>query len=750
MSPVSWLWGGVDPGAGVLAWTGPRWLVAAAVGTSVAVLLVAWASARGVRGRGLQALLLAPALAALCLALARPVLREGSERWEAGRFVVLVDDSRSMAVQEGRGPRSDAVAGILTAVGHPEAERFVFGGDLALGADPTWDAEDTDLGVALQAVRDRYAGERLAGLVVVTDGIDRGSLGTAWRTTGTVDPPDLPGPLTVYGVGSSSDLVDLAVEDVQVGGFAFIRAPFSLKARIAGPGFERRTFPVALKRDGALVERREVVLDGQGRAEIAFEVQPGDVGRHTWEVELPVPPGDAVTGNNTEAVVVRVVRDRMRVLQVCGAPSMDEKFLRRFLKQDPAVDLVSFFILRTHADMGAGWADDELALIPFPYEELFGSRLDSFDLVIFQNFDYAPYFGWRAEDLLVNLADWVRRGGAFAMIGGDRSFDLGGYAGTPIEDVLPVRLGAPDPTVDPAPLQPVLTDAGARHPITALAAGRAASAEAWAALPALDGVHLAAGMAPGAAVLLAHPTRTAADGSSAPVVAVRTVGEGRSLALLGDSSWRWAFAEAGRGHGNQAYLRFWKQAMRWLVGDPDAQRVVVETSRENYGVGDEVRIAVRVRDVGFQPMAGVRVRARVAEPGVAGEPDAEEVLTGPDGEAVVAFRGRRPGAHRVRVEALGEDGTPFFQGATVFAVTAREAELEQIAPDHAFLAALAAAVGGRWVPPGTALPPLEDPAGGRLVRDVRETPLWHVPLLALVVGLSVSLSWWVRRRGGGR
>jgi hypothetical protein len=336
------------------------------------------------------------------------------------------------------------------------------------------------------------------------------------------------------------------------------------------------------------------------------------------------------------------------------------------------------------------------------------------------------------------------------MIGGDRSFDLGGYAGTPIEDVLPVRLGAPAPSVDPAALQPVLTEAGARHPITALAADPAGSGEAWAALPPLDGVHLSTGMAPGAAVLLAHPGRTLPDESPLPVVAVRTVGEGRSLALLGDSSWRWAFAEAGRGHGNQAYLRFWKQAMRWLVGDPDAQRVVVETSRENYGVGDEVRIAVRVRDVGFEALAGVPVHVRMEEPGGAGEPVTDQVLTGSDGEAVVTFRARRPGAHRVRVEALDEEGTPFFRGATVFAVTAREAELEQIAPDHAFLAALAAATGGRFDPPGAAAPPIEDPGGGRLVRDVRERPLWDMPLLAVVLALSVSLSWWVRRRGGGR
>ncbi|HMY02753.1 MAG TPA: hypothetical protein PKA48_05340, partial [Candidatus Obscuribacter sp.] len=78
------------------------------------------------------------------------------------------------------------------------------------------------------------------------------------------------------------------------------------------------------------------------------------------------------------------------MLQVCGAPSWAQKSLRLFLKEDPGIDLVSFFILRTERDLGSGYRPHELALIQFPYLQLFTEELSSFDLVIFQNFDYAP------------------------------------------------------------------------------------------------------------------------------------------------------------------------------------------------------------------------------------------------------------------------------------------------------------------------------------------------------------------------
>ena len=105
------------------------------------------------------------------------------------------------------------------------------------------------------------------------------------------------------------------------------------------------------------------------------------------------------------------------------------------------VDLVSFFILRTHDDFAAGWNPQELSLIAFPYERLFTEQLETFDVVIFQNFDFKPYFERDPNGLLSNIVRFVRDGGAFVMVGGDRSFDLGEYADTPIAGILPVRLG---------------------------------------------------------------------------------------------------------------------------------------------------------------------------------------------------------------------------------------------------------------------------------------------------------------------
>src|SRR5207249_7704895 len=100
-------------------------------------------------------------------------------------------------------------------------------------------------------------------------------------------------------------------------------------------------------------------------------------------------------------------------------------------------------------------------------------------VVIFQNFNHRPY---RMSQYLDGIAAYVHDGGAFAMIGGDQSFSAGDYAGTPIEEVLPVALLPSGPTaVDETPAQVHLTESGRRHPIAAPATAGPQTASIWAA-----------------------------------------------------------------------------------------------------------------------------------------------------------------------------------------------------------------------------------------------------------------------------
>ncbi|WP_409496877.1 glutamine amidotransferase [Amycolatopsis sp. cmx-11-12] len=147
------------------------------------------------------------------------------------------------------------------------------------------------------------------------------------------------------------------------------------------------------------------------------------------------------------------------------------------------------------------------------------------------------------------LAEWVRAGGGLAMAGGYLSFQgfqaKAAYHATPIEAVLPVRISPYDDRVEcPEGVSGELT--GEDHPITA------GLEHTW---PILLGYQR----------LVARPdARVLARVGADPLLAVSTVGEGRSLAFASDVSPHWAPAEFMEWKG---YRRLFGQAVAWLAGD---------------------------------------------------------------------------------------------------------------------------------------------------------------------------------------
>ena len=549
---MNWLFGVNISEFQGLEWIAPNWKILAGVCCLALTLVFLWIGRSGSAQRTKEMSIWGVVALILAFMNAEPMLISEVPIPTDGKTVVLVDASASMSVEsagKSRFERANQVVSKLQSTLDGQTEVWYFDGALQQGAPSVAElGQQSDLLQGLKNIRDRYLGQELQGVILVSDGIDRGVLKD---TLG--DLPDLPGPLSVVQMHEQAPIFDESVVSVEAGGFAFQRLTFSMKAHVRGE--PNSSIDVELRKNNTSVSKQKVLLDNEGIGHTTFDVRPLEVGRFAWDVVIPVDAKDVVPSNNYFPIVIKVVRDEVRVLQVCGSPSYDQKFLRLFLKEDPSVDLISFFILRTHDDLDSNWDSNELSLIAFPYEKLFTEELKTFDLVIFQNFNYQPFFGYQSEELLGNIADYVREGGSFVMIGGDRSFDLGEYGNTPIEEVLPVNLGTEEPS-SLNPFVPVLTEAGKVHPVTKLAPSVEGNEATWKQLPDMDGVNRVASLKSNAARLLQHPTAKDDAGQPLSVLSVQEIDQGRVMALNVDSSWRWSYSEALEGEGNQAYLRF--------------------------------------------------------------------------------------------------------------------------------------------------------------------------------------------------
>ncbi len=598
----------------------------------------------------------------------------------------------------------------------------------------------TDLLSSLAAAAKSGSGGRpLAGLVIASDGADNASLAEGMNKKAQEQLQQLAAPVFALPIGATA-IKDLALERVRVDDFAFVRSPVKIAVRLAARGFAHQMVPLTLKREGQVIAEQRVLIDEKvpfTEAELTFV--PDRTGKFAFTVSVPVYDGEAIVENNAKSFVLNVIRDRVRVLQVVGRPSWDERFLRQLLKKDPNVDLISFFILRTPGDDSHS-SQDELSLIPFPTNEIFQEQLRTFDLVIFQNFNHRPY---RMSQYLDGIASYIREGGAFAMIGGDQSFGAGDYSGSPLEEILPVVLPAPgEPTIDEMPLQLQLGDAGKRHPITELLPGAAQNAALWAGLPKLPGLNTIAGLRANAQVLL-----QSSDGR--PALVVGEAGQGRSMALLTDSSWMWSLVAAGEELGPRAYESFWHAAIRWLVRDPALTPMRLHAERAVYEPGEPIQLDAQVRGSDYGASAGAALSVQLFSGASGASAPFAGPIAGADGNATVQLPALPAGAYRAQVIARGANGQVAGTAEEAFVVAPSGAELEDVSPRPELLEALAKATGGARISESDSLTalPFHDP--NRVEVGQRTTrPLWDTWLVLLALCLVVGSEWLLRRRWG--
>ncbi|MBK9259266.1 MAG: hypothetical protein IPM54_05460 [Polyangiaceae bacterium] len=713
------------------------------------------------------------ALALLCAVL-RPVAIQGKGSFVGPRVVVLVDGSRSidLPIAPGKTRRDEAIRALGELEKRGGEVRFSSltfgkGSPQPLGAASSGPAESappiegrfgpalrsarpmsqSDLASAIEAVS-RAADERPAAIVILSDGrLDRPSDvqpgETIKASLGTLDVP-------LHTVALATEAPqDASVRLVRAAGAAVAHQPLSLRVEIGCAGkMDCTSVPVSLRE---LREAGEPTALASGRANassgaatLEFEVTLDRAGVRIIEVAIQAPAGDAVPDNDTRYVAIDVARDRVRVLHVAGRPTYDVRALRMWLKSDASVDVVAFFILREMVADDVVAPPDELALIPFPVDELFNQHLPSFDAVVLQDFNADPY---GLSKHLKSLARYVDKGGGLIMVGGPEAFVPGNYASTPLASVLPVALdGAPKAEgVDMASFVPRLTDAGRVAPV--LGPLHELIGEEW---PEMAGANVVGDARSGTTVLLEHPTRRTPSGAAMPILALGEYGSGRTISLAVDGSHRLLFSSFAENSAGRAHGAFWDGLLGWLMRDPRFEPAVVELP-DGCLVGEETTLSLR-------PLPGQKGDAKIIIRKL-GSPDIVRTLSAPlDGQGLpVEMKAGKleAGGYSATVEITPRDeagGEPdeARRGPTTrrdFACERGGDEWADTRPDPERLQLMAAATGGRAVTVDE-IGSVPLPSATQIAIERRVSPIMPPWGWTLAAALFCGAHWVIRRRGG--
>jgi uncharacterized membrane protein len=702
---------------------------------------------------GLLVTLRALALAMLTVFLLRPIVMLPPVSPRGAVVPVLVDRSRSMRLSDaGSSSRIDRASVLVKTELLPALERqfqtevYTFGDGLAPAklAEVKADARRTELVASLDAIRQRFRGQRVAGIVVVSDGGDTtegGDLAAA-----TVGPP-----VFAIGVGSPDGPGDREVLGITAGDPKLDHASVDLHVTATSHGFGRTPFNIRLLANGRQIDTRRLVPPADGSPfDETFVVSPDPVTPTVYTAEIPADEAESVVENNTRSVLVAPANRKRRILIVEGAPGFEHSFMKRAWALDPGFEIDAVTRKGKNADgqntffvqAGGGRAAALTNGFPARKEDLY-----VYDALVVANVE-GDFFS-RAQ--LAMAADFVaERGGGLLVLGG-RSFAQRGLIGTPLEEALPVELndrrgGLVRASLGSGTIGPhnkvMVTPEGEAHPVMRIGDTLDETRKLWAALPALAASAPLGGPRPGASVLAV----TAVPGGGIyPVVAVQRYGRGRSMIFAGEASWRWKMMQAS---GDRTHEFFWRQAARWLATSaPDPVSITAPEAPEP---GDTMTVTIDARDAAFAPVPDAAIDATLAPPGGEARPIVVRHADTGAGRFSATIQADQPGLYRIHATAR-RSSTPLGTADQWVLVGGGDREFADPRLNEGFLRRLARSSGGRYVRAGEA---------SRIVSWLRETvplnpaperrDLWHEPWAFGLVASLLSAEWILRRRWGLR
>ncbi len=493
------------------------------------------------RARGL--IWRATAIAVLLAALVNPSLIEERRTPRRDVAIIVVDDSPSQSIGDRRAASEAALAAVKKRLARePDLDVRV----IRAGAPQPGAGDDgTKLFAALDREMSDVPRQRLAGVVMITDGeVHDVPEGDAKALRAAV-----PAPLHVLLSGHRNE-ADRRLVVSQAPSFGIVGKQVQLTVRVEDLPETAAEDPdeaqVTWRKDGGAPHQLTAPV---GR-DIPLTISVDHGGPNVIELAVAPGPHSLTPINKRAVVVVHGVRDRLRVLLVTGEPYAGERVWRNILKSDPSVDLVHFTILRP-PEKQDGTPIRELSLIAFPIRELFDTKLDDFDLIIFDRYSLR---GLIPEAYLENVVRYVRNGGALLEAAGPNNGAPMSLSRTPLGAILPAE---PTGDVQDEGFKPRLTGVGRRDPVTEglPGAGPPGGEPSWGRWFRQVDARV-------------HNGVTVMTGDRGePLLVLDRVGKGRVAQLLSDEMWFWA--RGFEGGGPQAELL--RRLAYWLMKEPDLE-----------------------------------------------------------------------------------------------------------------------------------------------------------------------------------
>jgi uncharacterized membrane protein len=689
------------------------------------------------------------ALVALILSLLwQPAVVVGELNSQQNIIAVIVDDSRSMSIDDSSGKTREAAAlaalggGVLAGLQKRFQTRIYRLGSSLTRADSLQAVAPVEGSTHIGSGLAQFAAETsdlpIGAVLLLTDGAENtaGLGGSSISVNALQALRNRRLPVHVIGFGKEDPTHDLEIEDVGVAAQAATNARLASTISLVQHGYAGQKATLVV-RDGQLtLAEREIKLapDGQIQTEPLY-FPAGAAGAKSLTFAVQPLAGEENALNNAVTRPILVSDAKRRILYVEGEPRWEYKFIRRAEDDDPTVQITSMVRTSENKIYRQGISDPSELADGFPIrpEDLF--RYSG----IIMGSVTADYFTPLQQELLREFVD--RRGGGILFLGGRASLSDGGWAASSLNDLLPTFLPSGKNSFHRDPANVELTEEGINSPITRLTDDPQANAVLWKKLTYLADYQDPGSPKPGAVVLADMIVGL----RKLPLLVTQHYGHGRTAILATGGTWRWQMSEP---LGDPSHDLFWQQLLRWLVAESPGPVAASVSSRQLMDEG-RVQLSAEVRDLQFQPAPDAHVTAHIAGPG--GINDFIDLTPSQESPGLYQtdWTADKPGPYLAEVTAESAGNQPLGSDVLTFQREDGVAENFHSEQNRRLLEQLASATGGRyWNSSDLKNLPrdISYSDAGISVRSTKE--LWDMPIVfLLLLGLPIA-EWLLRRKWG--
>jgi len=415
-------------------------------------------------------------------------------------------------------------------------------------------------------------------------------------------------PVFTVGIGSTHQLPDVSIEDVNPPSFAFQNNTTPLPFRVKNTLSRDVTCKVTLtSQKGEAANPKEITIPQGKEISEAIQWKPTEQGKYTLTIEIPAQKGEKILSNNKKTFDIIVKNETLYVLIVDSRPRYEYRYIRNALIRDAHIEVQTVLFHDQGMKMGYG----EGYLKRFPNLE----ELTKYDVIFLGDVGRIP--GQLTDEDIKNLKNVVEKhASGLVFIPGIKGYQHT-LINTPLYEILPVHyektgnLGKWHPSASHLRL----THGGKNHWLLKLDDNEFVNARIWQKEFAFYWWADAVKHKTNAEVLAHHSAEKTEDGRRVPVMVIRESGHGQTLYLGTNGVWR-----LRRGVEDLYHMNFWHQVASWMAytrHQSDGNKLTGITLFWSPGVprkGEQVALHAILKNNAGLPIRGATVICELISP----------------------------------------------------------------------------------------------------------------------------------------